>query len=126
MQLEEYLLSSGIATSAQITDALERQRSSRPPLGELAVCEGVMRSRDVEAVLAWQRFDRMRPFGEIAVDLAFITSGQLERLLRLQGLATLPLLDVLASMGVTPRDGVGRVERDFLWARWEKATTLER
>lgn len=121
MRLEEYLVKEHIATTSEVADAVDRQRHSRPPLGEIAVREGAMRARDVDAVLTWKRFDRLRPFGEIAMDLGYISRGQLESLLRVQGQDTIPLLDVLAAMGVLERERIAGVERDFLWARWEES-----
>ena len=126
MRLEEFLVKESIATPTEVSDALDRQRTSRPPLGELAVREGTMRARDVDAVLTWKRFDRLRPFGEIAMDLGYINRRQLEELLRTQGQDTIPLLDILTAMGVLDRGEASQIERDFLWARWEESAERRR
>jgi hypothetical protein len=81
-----------------------------------------MRTRDVDAVLMWKRFDKLRPFGEIALDLGYLNRRQLEELLRTQGQDTIPLLDILTAMGVLDRSEASHVERDYLWARWEESS----
>ena len=122
MRLEEFLVKQSIATPTEVSDALDRQRTSRPPLGEIAVREGAMHSRDVDAVLVWKRFDKLRPFGEIAMDLGYLNRRQLEELLRTQGEDTVPLLDILTAMGVLDSDAASHIERDYLWARWEESS----
>lgn len=126
MRLEEYLVKESIATPTEVSDALDRQRTSRPPIGEIAVREGAMRSRDVDAVLMWKRFDKLRPFGEIAMDLGYINRRQLEGLLRTQGQDTIPLLDVLTAMGILCDGEASQIERDYLWARWEEGMEEQR
>ena len=126
MRLEEFLVKESIATPTEVSDALDRQRTSRPPIGEIAVREGAMRSRDVDAVLMWKRFDKLRPFGEIAMDLGYITRRQLEELLRNQGQDTIPLLDILTAMGVLDNEEASHIERDYLWARWEESAERRR
>jgi hypothetical protein len=105
-----YLVREGIITAQQLVAALELQHARYVAIGQLAIEERLMSARDVFHVLHYQR-RRPEPrerFGEIAVDMGFISQEELQRLLLMQMDRKPPLTDVLVRMGFLTADEVSQ------------------
>ena len=80
-----YLYQQGRLDAAESMMVMDRLVNRRPPLGRLAVREGLLSVKEVMAILAAQsgQAQRLR-FGETAVQLGYLTASDLEWLLRAQ------------------------------------------
>jgi len=109
MRLLSFLVEREAVGTQDLAEALVAQRRSRPPLGAVAQEAGDMSRDEVESVLLYQRLDRSRRFGEIALDLGYLSNHQLDRNLRIQRSRERSLLQVLIDMSVLPRDRAGEL-----------------
>ncbi|MBP7935892.1 MAG: hypothetical protein KA354_14700 [Phycisphaerae bacterium] len=80
----------------------------RQPIGMIAVSHGLLRPDQIDLVLDRQRSHKDHLFGEIAVELGFLTRQQTEMLVRIQELRlAADITETLALAGVcTYEDGV--------------------
>lgn len=124
MQLETFLLERGVVTPRQVSSAIDRQRESRPPLGRLAIEQETLSARDVSAILHWQQATSPRRFGEIAVELGYLSEGEIERLLALQAQQTLSLTEALLDVGIANEDACRAAAAEF--ERMLAGTRVER
>ena len=107
--IERDLVSSGIAK--QLT---EGKRSVREPIGMIAVSHGLLHPNQVDVVLDRQRECKDR-FGDIAVEMGFLTREQIERLVRIQEFRTAAEVgEALALAGVLSCEDMARYLGAFL------------
>src|SRR5688572_11547018 len=99
MWLASRLCVKQVITTAQFAEAVEVQLSRRPSLGSLAVKYRMMSADQVAAVGSQQADEPDRPFGELAVEMGFITRGQLARIMFEQSEQAPSLGDILVDMG---------------------------
>src|SRR5690606_7738122 len=69
------------------------------PLGQLAIEEGLLGVRQVLDVIRTQHLQPGRLFGEIAVDLEYLTEAEVATLLMLQQQRQRPMIDHLVELG---------------------------
>ncbi|MGD8450706.1 MAG: hypothetical protein PVJ57_02710 [Phycisphaerae bacterium] len=102
----EYLAAIGVL-SPDKQDRLQTViRTTREPIGSIALSYGLISAWDVESILEEQRAC-YRPFGEIAVEKGLLTSAQVEMLLLVQRLrASTEVAEALALSGVCPAEEV--------------------
>jgi hypothetical protein len=100
MQFGLYLKHKGVISADQLVDALEIQHRRLVPIGQIAMEECIISARDVFKVLHAQSDMPHEKFGDLAVDMGFMTRQQLERVLVLQSDRKPSLVDVLVHMGV--------------------------
>ena len=99
MQFGLYLLKKGVISPEQFVAALEVQLESLVPIGQLALEENVLSPRDIFAVLQAQSHSPSVRFGDLAVDMGFMTRGHLMRLLMMQADRKQPLKEILIEQG---------------------------
>jgi hypothetical protein len=95
-----YLKKKGIISAEQLIEALETQLHTLPPIGQLALEEGIISPRDIFDVLRAQRESPHERFGEIAIEMGLMKRDQLMRLLMIQADRRRPLAEVLVTIGV--------------------------
>jgi hypothetical protein len=107
--IDRDLVSSGIAK--QLT---EGKRFVCEPIGMIAVSHGLLHPNQVDVVLDRQRGCKDR-FGDIAVEMGFLTREQVERLVRIQELrAAAEIGEALALAGVLSCEDMARHLGAFL------------
>lgn len=82
LQLGQYLFYRGKITIPQLLEALNWQRSSRPPLGALAADMGFIQRKDLLAII--RKKEPSEKFGSAAVRLGYLNSFQLRNILQEQ------------------------------------------
>jgi len=105
----QFLLERGRITSQQLVDALEFQKSARPPIGALCLEHGLLTPEQVKLVLARQ-LKGDKHFGELAVSLGLLTQDQVNELLQAQSSHKILLGEALMTKGYI---SVEVLERDF-------------
>jgi hypothetical protein len=95
-----YLKNKGVVTAEQLVAALEAQLATLPPIGQLALEEGIISPRDIFDVLRAQSESPNERFGEIAIDMGLMTRDDLMRLLMIQADRKRPIADVLVALGI--------------------------
>jgi hypothetical protein len=83
LEFGQYLYSRGLITYIQLINALVWQRRQRPSIGQLAVTFGWLKCDDSDRV-SRTRGTAYRRFGEKAIHLGLLSSGQVQVLLRHQ------------------------------------------
>lgn len=94
----QFLVARGEVDAAQLREALCLMESRNATLGDLAVAEGLLVSRDVARVHAEQH-TRDLHFGDLCVEKGLLTAPQLVELLRKQNQHRLPLGEALVRLG---------------------------
>lgn len=109
---ETRLVQLGLATPAQILDAIEIAAAERPPLGRLAVARGLMSMRSVFRVVEAQAASGLR-FGDQAVALGCLRETDLFELLRAQGEMRADIVGVLVRQGIASREVLEAARSEF-------------
>lgn len=84
MKFGLYLKSKGVIDAEQLVAALIYQQCRVPPVGQLAMEEGVLNAREVFEVLRCQSELPHERFGEVAVGMGLMSPEELQRLLIIQ------------------------------------------
>ena len=95
-----YLKNQGIISAEQLVDALETQLKTLPPLGQLALEEGIISPRDIFDVLRAQSESPNERFGDLAIEMGLMTRDDLMRLLMIQADRKRPIAQILVGQGV--------------------------
>ena len=95
-----YLRHKGIISAEQLVAALEAQLTTPPPIGQLALEEGIISPRDIFDVLRAQSESPNERFGDLAIEMGLMTRDDLTRLLMIQADRKRPLADILAQQGI--------------------------
>ena len=101
MRFGVYLMRRDVITADQLVEALEEQLKRQPPLGQLAIEEGVLTVREVVEVLQLQAKLASTRFGDAAMQLGVLTREQVADLLMQQTDRIPPLTDIVAELGFT-------------------------
>ncbi|MCB9558541.1 MAG: hypothetical protein H6707_20660 [Deltaproteobacteria bacterium] len=110
-----YLVERGLITTAQVIEALDMQRRSQRPVGEVARSLGLMSDEQVLTVLDRQGQETPRkPFGQLAIELGFVTQEQLITIIENQAAHRRPLGEVLVEMGAIDHATMERELQTFL------------
>lgn len=94
-----YLYNKGVITGEQFANAVSEQLSRRPLLGKIAIEKGKLNIKQVMKVFAVQADDLKKPFGQLAVELGFLTKQDLSQLLLDQIELAPDLADILVQQG---------------------------
>jgi len=87
----------------------------REPIGMIAVSHGLLRANEIDIVLDRQRECKDRRFGQIAVELEFLTEEQVEILVKIQEFRTsADISEALALAGVLSCEDTARYLGAFL------------
>lgn len=99
MDLELSLVRSGVISAEDYVEAVTRRDEERPPLGQLAIEEGVLRPRQVLELLRLQHGSPSRRFGEVAIEQGYLRTEQVATLLMHQQERQRPVIDHLVELG---------------------------
>jgi hypothetical protein len=95
-----YLKKNRIITAEQLVAALEVQLNTLVPIGQLALEEGILSAREIFDVLQAQNDSPSERFGDVAVEMGFMTRDDLMRLLMIQADRKRPIAEILVAQGV--------------------------
>ncbi len=95
-----YLKKKGIISAEQLVAALEIQLATLPPIGQLALEEGIISPRDIFDVLRIQRESPDVRFGDLAIEMGLMTRDELMRLLMIQADRKRPLAQIFVAEGM--------------------------
>ncbi len=98
MKFGLYLRRTGVLSADALVAALEFQQSKMPPVGQLAMEEGVLSARQVFQILRCQSDLPHERYGDVAVGMGLMSPGELRRLLMIQWERKPPLADVLVAL----------------------------
>lgn len=110
--LGNYLVETGKITKEQLIDVINKQDSVRVKLGLLAVSEGMMTTQQAEEVGLLQA-EQDKRFGDIAVEIGYLTQDQVTRLLKKQGGAYLSFMQNLMDEDLIDMDEIDLLVNDF-------------
>ncbi len=108
MWFASHLFEKQIITGDQFGQAVRLQLARRPRIGAMVISQGLLTIKQVMAVLSAQADKLERPFGELAVDLGYLSREQLARLLFEQDRQAPPLGDILMEQGALTVDDFRR------------------
>src|SRR5512133_2110359 len=83
----EYLATRDLVTEVEVRQLEGTIRLAREPIGMIAVSHGLLSASQIDKILDKQRHSKDR-FGEIAVELGFLTPEQVQTLVKIQELRT--------------------------------------
>lgn len=99
MQLELALVQSGVISADDYVEAITRRDQERPPLGQIAIEEGLLSAIQVLDILRVQRSNPTRRFGDLAVQKGFLETRQVASLLMVQKERERPVIEHLVELG---------------------------
>ena len=105
MKFGLYLKKKGLITADELVVAIDYQHSRMPPVGQLAMEEGVL-SAQVFKVLRCQSGIPHERFGEVAVGMGMMRPADLQRLLMIQWERKPQLADVLVGLRIMSQAAV--------------------
>ena len=109
---EAFLARRGVIDPLAVVEVLETVCQQRPRIGQLALREQLLSVGEVCDVLDRQLESRL-PFGAIAVDLGYLTAGQLGGLLQLQQKTSPKGAEVLRSRGLLDASSLSQLEAQY-------------
>lgn len=111
----EFLIERDLIPSNVGKRLLEQRNYIREPIGMIAVSHGLLRPNEIDIVLDRQRKCKDQRFGEIAVELGFLTNKQVEILVKVQEFRTsADISEALALSGVLSYEDAARYLGVFL------------
>lgn len=108
MWLASRLCVKQVITPEQFAEAVELQLSRRPSLGTLVLEHGLMTPDQVSAVSAAQADELDRAFGELAVEMGYLTRQQLAHVVFEQAEQAPNLGDLLVEIGALTQEELRR------------------
>ena len=108
MWFASHLFAKKLITGDQFAQAVRLQLERRPRIGALVISRGLLTIKQVMAVLSAQADNLERPFGELAVELGYLTREQLAELLFEQDRQAPPLGTILLELGALSVDDFRR------------------
>ena len=107
----ELLVEEKLASSAEVDQALERQKSLRTRrLGEYLTAHQIVSPDQLAAALKHQRAQPVQKLGETLVELGYLTDAELQEALAIEARdRSIPLGQILADMGVIDAEVVNGV-----------------
>lgn len=114
-----YLLSRGVITTTQLTDAIAKLTEAKIKLGTLAIHQGLMTASEVDEVCYLQTREDKK-FGEIAIERDYLTSEQVDQLLESQNPDYLLLGQNLVDSGA-----ISNADLEGLFLDYQSDTDIE-
>jgi CheY-specific phosphatase CheX len=102
----QFLIDSGEVDGSHVREALQFMDAENPAIGQIAVAQGFMQSRDAARVHAEQR-NRDVSFGVLAVEMELLTGQQLVEILQRQDSRRIPIGQALVHLGHVASDRLG-------------------
>jgi len=100
-----YLTEKGILSSEQFIEVLKCQLTSRPLLGAIAIETGKLSTKQVFYILRAQTEAHDQLFGELAVELGFLTDEDVADLILRQSMRVRPMQQLISELGfVSPEE----------------------
>lgn len=124
MLFGKFLVERGVINPDEFYQAFKAQLASRPQLGTLAVQRRLLSMSQVFQVLEAQCDRPSELFGDLAVDLGFITTDDVAHLLREQSDLMKPFAELLIDLGILDSTQVKNYHREFS-AAMEQAMSAE-
>lgn len=84
----EFLIERDLIPASVGKKLMEQRNFIREPIGMIAVGHGLLRPNEIDIILDHQRDRKDLRFGEIAVELGFLTEQQVEVLVKVQEFRT--------------------------------------
>jgi hypothetical protein len=109
----EYLLYEGKVDEYELELALNFQKQKHVALGILAVQEKFLDNSQLCNVLDYQRFNGKRLFGEIAIELGFLSKDDVGTLLDVQKEKHVRIGEVLVLFGAVSREDMEETLKEF-------------
>lgn len=100
MKFGLYLKKKGLITAEELVAAIDYQHGRMPPIGQLAMEEGVLSARQVFKILRCQSGIPHERFGEVAVGMGMMKPAELQRLLMIQWERKPQLAEVLVRLRI--------------------------
>ncbi|MFZ5774077.1 MAG: response regulator [Thermodesulfobacteriota bacterium] len=119
----EYLVNQGTITPAQLEKCL-RIQNKQGLLQQIALELGYLRPDDIPAISAYMAGHPGIRFGEAAVSLGLITTGQLRYLLDVRTRRKVPIGDILRREGILTEEGLLAALMNFQGKRKKLGTIL--
>ncbi len=109
----KFLIEWEVLDEVKALDVLDQQQKETPPIGRLALKEGILDMKQIFSVLGAQ-VDSDLKFGEIAISLGFMTLPELEQLLTLQKNSRPGLNLIVTEMGLAKAETLQSLHKEFL------------
>jgi hypothetical protein len=98
--LGDFLVEKEFVSADHLLIALERQKKSRTPLGQLAIEVGMVSAKEVLVILTEQRnSENQSKFGDIAVNKGILEREDIEKLFKIQEEKAELLGNILINIG---------------------------
>ena len=109
----EYLLYEGKIDAYELELALNFQKQRHLTIGVLAVQENFLDDRQLCVVLDYQRLRGKGLFGEIAMELGFLSKDDVDTLLEMQDESHIRISEVLILLGAVTREDMEKALKEF-------------
>jgi hypothetical protein len=111
----DYLVELNIIQEQDLVRALEIQKTDKVPLGQLALQQGLIDNKALFRILSLQRKDggRNQTFGQLAIQLGYLTEEQISELLEKQIHTNRLLGELLVSQGFVSQVGMIKALKKF-------------
>ncbi len=109
----EYLLYEGRIDAYELELALNFQKQKHLTIGVLAVQEGFLDDRQLCVVMDYQRLRGTGLFGELAVELGFLSQDDVDTLLEMQEESHIRIGEVLILLGAITREEMELALNEF-------------
>jgi len=109
----QYLVDQNILDEVAALDVRDQQQRETPPIGRLAVVEGVLTMKQIFSILNAQG-DSDRRFGELAIQMGFMKTQQLLILLDIQRKKRPGLNGIIVEMGLSDAETLNTLRKEFL------------
>ena len=110
----EYLLYEGKIDAYELELALYFQKQKHITIGVLAVQEEFLNDRQLCVVLDYQRLRGKGLFGEIAIELGFLSKDDVDSILEMQKRKHIRIGEVLVLFGAVTREEMEEALEEFL------------
>ena len=114
MWFASYLYKSSVITGDQFAQVVTTQLDRQPLIGQVAVKEKALKPQQLLRVLEVQSEDHDRSFGNIALDLGYLTEQQLSHLVVKQAQSVDTTAQILVELGIFSQE---RMELELEKAR---------
>ncbi len=109
----EYLLYDGKIDEYELSLSLDFQKQKHLTIGILAVQEGVLDDKQLCDILDCQRLRGNVLFGELAVELGFLSQDDVDTLLEMQDESHIKIGEVLILLGAITREDMEKELKEF-------------
>ena len=122
MQFGLFLVHRRVITCNQFVTAMELQKASRPPIGQLALDHEKLAVQQIMQLLAAQSDNPQELFGELAVELGMLSEADLSELVKLQSDLIKPMAEIVVELGFVSEEKAAEELAEYRKAMEEVAT----